>query len=151
MGLFSLLFGTSHKARAQRDQWKPRVFGKNIISPINSYGTCFSCNSTGKKVLDCRPCQGRGRFKCRRCARSGVAHLPAQTCFGCNGSGRHSSGSACRRCSGSGAFPRATTKACKCSTEEGRKSLVCRKCAGTGTFTVTCRKCEGSGWHRFKR
>lgn len=149
MGLFSLLFGTSHKARAQRDQWKPRVAGKNLISPINSYGTCFSCNGSGRRVLDCRPCDGRGSFKCRRCSGNGVMHIPTKRCLACHGNGRSGSGSACRRCAGTGVFEPARTKSCSCASAEGKQKLRCRKCHGSGNFTVSCRKCEGTGWHRF--
>jgi DnaJ-class molecular chaperone len=149
MGLFSMLFGNDYSARAQRDQYKPRVMGKNLVSPINSYGTCFGCSGSGRRVLDCRPCEGRGRFKCRCCSGNGTLRSPAQTCFGCNGSGRLRSGSVCRRCSGSGQFKPAVDRSCKCCTEEGRKKLVCRKCQGSGNFTVACRKCGGSGWHKF--
>ena len=48
MGLIETLFGQNNRARARRDQYRPSTFVKNAISPINTYGTCFSCDGTGK-------------------------------------------------------------------------------------------------------
>lgn len=54
MGLFKFLFGQDHRSRAQRDQYRPSVMWKNLISPINDYGTCFGYEGTGHRTLDCR-------------------------------------------------------------------------------------------------
>jgi hypothetical protein len=60
MGIFNTLFGDGYSDRARRDQWKPRVIGKNCISPVNSYGTCFTCKGTGSKPFPVAVVAGGG-------------------------------------------------------------------------------------------
>lgn len=150
MGLIKFLFSNDYKHRSQRDQYKPHVMAKNIISPINDYGTCFSCNGTGSKTLTCRSCNGTGSHTgtCNKCHGSGRIHLKAKPCFNCDGIG-YKHGRVCKRCGGSGEFKPATTVVCNKCSGTGRFYSSCRKCSGLGSFTVTCRKCGGSGWHRF--
>ena len=56
LGVFKFLFGQDNRSKAQRDQYRPSTLGKNLISPINDYGTCFPCEGTGSRTLECRPC-----------------------------------------------------------------------------------------------
>ena len=176
MSVLGFFFGDSHHHRAQRDQWRPGTAGKNLISPINTYGTCFSCGGDGKRTLDCRCCDGAGSktldcsccqssgsvtLDCRPCSGSGKVTLPAQPCFTCQGTGRRAHGK-CPRCRGTGCHKPERTVTCgrcggkgsfsgscrKCD-GKGSFSVSCRKCSGQGRFTVTCSKCGGSGWHRF--
>jgi DnaJ-class molecular chaperone len=90
MGLFKFLFGQDTRSRAQRDQYRPSVIGKNLISPINDYGTCLSCEGSGSRTLDCRACSGSGTHtgQCRGCQGSGRFERPAQKCFTCDGTGK---------------------------------------------------------------
>ncbi|MGO9200723.1 MAG: hypothetical protein ACLQM8_09305 [Limisphaerales bacterium] len=175
MSVLGFFFGDSYHHRAQRDQWRPSTAAKNVISPINSYGTCFSCDGAGTRTLDCRCCDGSGSktldcrcggtgsvtLDCRLCSGSGKLTLPARPCFTCQGSGRYAHGK-CRRCRGTGCHKPECTVACRrcggkgsfsvsCRKCDGRGSfsVTCRKCSGQGTFTVACRKCGGSGWHQF--
>ena len=152
MGMFNFLFGESHRAKAQRDQWRPSVVGKNLISPINDYGTCFSCEGKGTKNLECRACQGTGTHtgECRGCRGTGRFELPSQACFPCEGTGQKF-GSICNKCRGTGNFKPAVSQACRKCNGAGHFSATCRKCSGSGSFTATCKKCDGSGWHKFKR
>jgi DnaJ-class molecular chaperone len=149
MNLLRFFFSNDHAPRAARDQWRPSVVGKNIISPINDYGTCFSCEGSGQRIFDCRACDGKGAFNCRFCPGDGHCQVPAKSCYGCHGTGCIASGKACVRCAGSGIFEQARVVICRCTTNEGKKKLTCRKCDGSGSYTVSCRKCAGSGWHRF--
>ena len=128
MGLYGFLFGDSNRDRAQRDQWRPSVVGKNLISPINSYGTCFSCEGSGSRTLECRVCNGSGKYtgQCHGCQGSGRFERPAQMCFACDGTGQKL-GVPCRRCNGTGEFTAAV-------------SQPCSKCDGTGHFSSNCRK-----------
>lgn len=87
--ILDFLFGN----RAKRDQYRPSTVAKNMISPINSYGHCFSCEGTGSKELTCRACHGTGTFNlrgrhvtCRRCDGHGTFKV---TCRKCGGSGWH--------------------------------------------------------------
>lgn len=152
MGLLDFFLGDSYRAKAQRDQWRPSVIGKNLISPINSYGSCFSCKGTGSKKLECRACRASGTHtgECRGCHGTGRFELPAKPCFTCEGSGRKF-GNPCRKCQGTGNFKAAASQACKKCNGTGRFSATCRKCSGQGSLTVTCKKCDGTGWHKFKR
>ena len=52
MGVFKFLFGQDTTSRAQRDQYRPSTISKNLISPINDYGTCFACD--GDRQLTCQ-------------------------------------------------------------------------------------------------
>jgi hypothetical protein len=151
MGLFGFLFGNSHRDRAQRDQWRPSVVGKNLISPINDYGTCFSCEGSGSRILECRACTGSGSHagQCRGCQGSGRFERRAQHCFTCRGTGKKFN-SRCGRCDGTGEFKPAISRDCRTCSGTGKFSATCNKCDGAGRFTVTCRKCDGSGWHKFK-
>lgn len=151
MGLFDFFFGDSHRAKAQRDQWRPSVIGKNLISPINAYGTCFSCAGSGSKTLECRACTGTGTHQgqCRGCQGTGRFELPAKPCFTCEGTGQKF-GTRCLKCEGTGNFKPAVSQPCRKCEGKGTFSATCRKCNGRGSFAVTCRKCEGSGWHKFK-
>jgi len=62
MSWFDHLFGESKKDRARRDQYRPLTLFKNLISPINDYGTCFACEGTGRRTIPCRVCCGTGTF-----------------------------------------------------------------------------------------
>jgi DnaJ-class molecular chaperone len=150
VGFFSdLIFGPSYSTRARRDQSSCGTSFKNFISPINSYGTCFSCDGSGKKTLDCSVCDSTGTFHgtCRSCSGSGLFTVPEKPCPNCQGSGlfgRHP----CRRCSGQGRLAPLSFECKKCE-GSGAYSSTCKKCGGSGDFDVSCRKCGGSGWHRF--
>ena len=176
MGVFGFFFGNDNSNRARRDQWRPSVVGKNVISPINDYGTCFSCegsghktlvckpcDGSGKRTLTCKPCVGSGKFTgtCRACSGRGTIEHQAHQCFVCHGAGKVGN-NPCRRCKGLGHVKPAVTEQCRaCSGSghftagckkcggSGSFTLTCNKCSGIGSFTVTCRKCEGSGWHKF--
>ncbi len=152
MGLFGFFFGDSNKDRRDRDSWRPSVIAKNAISPINEYGTCFGCNGSGTRTLECRPCGGTGSHngECRGCRGTGRFERPAQPCFTCEGTGQKF-GQPCRRCNGSGNFKPAISDACRKCSGSGRFSATCNKCNGARQFTVTCRKCDGSGWHKRRR
>lgn len=152
LGMFKFIFGQDTKSRAQRDQYRPTTVGKNMISPINDYGTCFSCEGTGTKTLECRACNATGthRGQCRKCKGTGHFELPAKPCYTCNGSGKVH-GNECRRCNGTGNFKAAVSQLCRKCEGSGDFTATCRKCDGVGTFKVTCKKCEGSGWFKFKR
>jgi DnaJ-class molecular chaperone len=151
MSLFGFIFGDSYRDRAQRDQWSPGTMGKNFISPINSYGTCFACDGSGSRTLECRCCSGTGRldWACRKCEGTGHIQFPAQPCFPCHGTGRGLCGNACLRCHGTGIFKPAAAVTCDRCSGQGRLTPGCRKCDGAGSFTVSCRRCDGSGWHHF--
>lgn len=150
MGLLRILFGTSTKARAVRDQYRPRVVGKNLISPINRYGTCFACSGSGTFSGDCRACSGSGSHggTCRGCQGSGLKEFQAKPCFACQSQGRVF-GKVCQRCHGSGEFKPAAVVVCRKCSGSGRYSSTCRKCNGSGHFSATCKKCGGSGFHQF--
>jgi DnaJ-class molecular chaperone len=149
VGLLRFLFGDDLRSRSQRDQYSPDVVLKNAISPINHYGTCFSCGGAGQRRLECRACHGRGvhSFACRGCQGSGEFVLRAQACFACEGSGMKS-GSPCSRCQGSGQFKPEVRLPCRRCSGGGRHSSECRKCLGSGSYTVSCRKCAGTGWYK---
>ena len=133
MGIIKFLFGDDYRSKAQRDQWKPSVIGKNLISPINGYGTCFKCGGTGNITLECRACSGSGQHRktCFCCRGSGRIERDAKPCFACEGTGVKK-GQTCKKCNGTGEFKPAI-------------SQVCKKCGGYGTFTETCHKCNGTG------
>ncbi len=150
MGIFNLLFGGSYSNRARRDQ---RSFGtsfKNVTSPFNSYGTCFSCEGSGKKTFDCKPCDGTGTHHgtCNLCNGSGLFEIAAKPCNSCQGSDFRY-GKTCTRCSGTGEYKPAINVPCKKCSGAGSFSAPCKRCEGSGDFEVTCSKCSGSGWHRF--
>ncbi|MDB5387694.1 MAG: DnaJ central domain protein [Planctomycetaceae bacterium] len=151
MGLFGFIFGDGNKERAQRDQWSPSVVGKNLISPVNSYGTCFSCEGTGSRRLKCGACEGTGAHpsQCRQCRGSGLFERPAQPCFRCSGTGS-SWNKPCSKCNGSGIFKPALSQPCRTCAASGKISHPCRRCEGGGDFVVECKKCDGSGWFKFK-
>jgi DnaJ-class molecular chaperone len=150
MSLFGLLFGTSYSNRARRDQYRPSTSIKNFISPINSYGTCFSCDGSGKKTFECKPCDGTGEFSgdCRLCDGTGTYDLPAKPCFTCQSTGLVR-GSKCFRCGGTGQHKPALSLPCRKCCGTGSFTSTCNRCSGSGDFCVTCKKCGGSGWHRF--
>jgi len=150
MGLLKKLFGSSYSSRAWRDQRHVGTTVKNLISPINDYGTCFKCEGTGTITLECKVCQGKGEYEgqCNYCNGTGTIQLEAKQCFACAGSGKHN-GQTCLRCSGTGNFKPAVSRPCHKCQGSGRFSASCRKCEGKGSFSVTCRKCNGSGWHKF--
>ena len=173
MGSFlDIFFGN----RARRDQSRASVSFKNWVSPVNHYGTCFGCNGSGHKTLDCRPCSGRGQRTltckpcegsgkftgvCRVCSGRGIFERQAQQCFTCRGTGRVGR-NPCLRCQGRGNVKPATSEQCRACGGSGRFSAGCKRCGGSGSFTVSCnrcngsgsftlscRKCGGSGWHKF--
>lgn len=150
MGLLGFFFGKDHHSRAQRDQWRPSVVGKNLLSPVHDCGTCFACEGAGKRTLTCRACQGTGQYvgDCRHCRGTGACQRPAQICFTCSGQ-KTVRGQPCRRCRGTGEFRPATSVVCARCQGTGRFQAACRQCSGKGIFTVTCRKCAATGWHRF--
>lgn len=150
VGLFQFFFGQTTSDRARRDQYRPGTIGKNLISPINDYGTCFSCDGRGTRTLKCRPCSVRGEWTgvCRCCYGSGRLDRPEQKCFGCDGTGVFRD-RACRCCGGTGVFKPAQSRTCPKCDGTGTYRRTCPKCNGSGDFTVTCRKCGGSGWYRF--
>lgn len=78
MGLLGFLFGNSYSNRARRDQHSFGTSLKNLVSPVNSYGTCFSCEGSGTKTFDCKPCDGTGVFTgtCRTCNGAGTKTIP---------------------------------------------------------------------------
>lgn len=151
MGFIKFLFGTGDSERAQRDQWRPSVVGKNLISPVNDYGTCFGCDGKGERTLDCNTCDGSGQFSgsCHSCDGTGLHTRPAKVCFRCSGSGTSHDGP-CVRCDGTGEFRPAISETCRRCEGTGRFSARCKRCEGAGERTVTCRKCGGSGWHKFQ-
>lgn len=150
LGMLKFLFGQDNRSRAQRDQYRPSVIGKNLVSPINDYGTCFGCEGTGQRTLECRACHGSGEHTgtCRACEGTGKHERPAKPCFGCSGTGTKF-GNTCQRCSGTGEFKPAISETCRKCSGTGTHSSTCRKCSGSGSFTVQCRRCSGSGWRRF--
>lgn len=150
MGFFGFLFGTDSRNRARRDQYRSGTIIKNAISPINDYGTCFGCEGSGKKTLECRPCHGTGQHEgtCNGCEGSGRFERPAKPCFTCNSSGMVW-GTSCRKCSGTGNFKPAISQPCRRCSGSGKFRATCRKCSGSGKFTVQCRRCGGSGYHCF--
>lgn len=164
MGLFTALFGSSYRHRARRDQNGLGTLLKNAISPLNSYGTCFSCNGSGAHELGCRTCDGGGQvqFDCRSCSGDGVRKgacmtcsgtgnfvRPAQPCFRCGGSGRVGA-IACSRCGGNGQHREARTELCRRCYGVGRYEAQCRRCVGRGKVTFECSRCEGSGKRSFE-
>lgn len=151
MGVLGFFFGDDQQSRAERDQWRPSTIAKNLISPVNSYGTCFSCEGAGTRTLSCGACDGSGShtFDCPKCASRGQVTLAVQECFACHGTGVIR-GSSCWKCGGSGIFKPARTVLCSRCNGAAKFVSECRKCSGRGTFSVRCRKCDGSGWHRFK-
>jgi len=152
MGLISFLFGDGYRPRTQRDQWRPSVIGKTLISPINDYGTCFPCEGSGTRTLQCGACDGSGTHtgECRGCQGTGRFELPAKPCFTCEGLDSSSENPA-SNAGGTGDFKPAISQSCKKCDGTGKFSAVCRKCSGSGCFPVTCKRCGGSGWHKFKR
>lgn len=150
MGIFGKLFGETHSNRAWRDQWRPSTMGKNMISPINDYGHCFSCEGTGQKTLTCRACGGSGRHErtCLCCQGSGIITKEAKKRFACQGKGRVR-GKKCIKCSGTGVFRKKEEIVCSKCSGNGVIYSTCRKCEGSGAFTVPCKKCNGTGWYRF--
>lgn len=150
MSLFDFLFGNNYSRRARRDQRGLGTSLKNFISPINHYGTCFSCEGSGSKSFTCSCCEGTGEYcgTCNSCKGTGVFSIAAKPCLTCHGRGMvHSS--KCRRCGGTGEYRPAQTESCRRCGGEGTFSASCSKCGGSGSFEVSCRKCGGSGWHRF--
>lgn len=129
MTLWNFLFGDDRRARAQRDQWKPSVIAKNLISPVNNYGTCLRCNGTGKIEFWCRVCDGSGIYtrECRVCTGTGEFVLPLKPCSRCAGTGSRDS-HPCGACRGSGQY-----------TPELRQP--CRQCSGSGKHQTACRRC----------
>lgn len=149
MDLLKFLFGDDLRSRAQRNQFNPGVGLKNLISPINNYGTCFACDGQGQRLLECGACTGRGKHSkaCGHCTATGTIILPAKPCFRCRGSGKTSE-SACLRCSGTSQFKPELRLTCRKCSGTGQWTESCRKCQGQGRFTVACRKCSGSGWFK---
>jgi len=146
MGLFKFLFGDSNRDRARRAAYRPGVIAKNLISPINDYGTCFTCEGSGRRTLDCRVCHGSGQFsgRCRACQGTGKFERPAQACFACHGAGQIQ-GVTCTRCKGTGAYEPAVSKPCDKCQGSGDYSTPCRKCTGAGRFTMECKKMWRNG------
>lgn len=147
MGWVQFLFGGRNRDRNQRDQWTPEVVAKNLISPLNRYGTCFPCSGTGSTKLLCHACMGTGQHpgSCYRCRGKGRFERAAKVCFRCQGTG-FCLGRECSKCVGTGKFQAASTEICQGCEGTGRHSSTCRRCEGLGNFTKSCKKCEGSGW-----
>lgn len=150
MGIIRKLFGGRYSERAWRDQWRPSTVGKNLVSPINDYGHCFSCEGAGERLLECRGCRGTGVYSgdCRKCNGTGVFVLEARECWCCRGSGAVN-GTPCRKCMGDGLFKPQKQFECLGCGGTGLYTAGCRRCGGDGSIKVTCRKCEGTGWHKF--
>ena len=150
MNFFKFFFGSSTSARAARDQWTPNTVCKNLISPINDYGTCFPCEGTGIREHGCRTCEGSGQLtgECRCCSGTGRFLRAAQPCFACQGGGKSRS-QPCTRCGGSGLFHPAVDEACRACSGAGNWTSACKRCEGVGALRRTCHRCEGSGWFRF--
>ena len=150
MGILKRLFGDGDSDRAWRDQWKPGTIGKNLISPVNHYGTCFSCEGSGIRSLCCHACGGTGKYSgaCRGCNGTGQHHFAAQSCYACRGAGTIL-GTQCLKCNGTGIYRPASTVACKKCSGTGKFEATCRKCQGNASWSEVCRKCNGTGWHKF--
>jgi DnaJ-class molecular chaperone len=138
------------KARSRDDQDKFFTRTKNKFSPLNTYGTCFKCEGSGKVTLTCKICSGSGTFSgsCRKCEGSGTFTIPERSCLSCQGHGLVH-GRTCLKCAGSGVFLPARDVQCEKCDGRGNFFSSCKKCDAAGTFTVTCKKCDGSGWHNF--
>jgi DnaJ-class molecular chaperone len=151
MGLFRFLFGRDTRSRARRDAWRPAVVGKNLVSPVNTYGTCFGCDGTGWRNVACRTCDGSGEYRgeCRACRGTGRFERPARPCLACRGADS-GPGPPCRQCSGTGQHRPAVSEACRRCAGAGRFVASCQKCCGTGRLIVACRRCGGSGWFKHK-
>jgi DnaJ-class molecular chaperone len=152
MGLLEFIFGDGYRERAQRNQWSPSVIGKNLISPVNSYGTCFSCEGSGSRRLTCGPCQGIGTHsaQCRQCRGSGLFERRAQPCFRCSGTGS-SWDKPREKCEGSGHFKPPLSQPFRICNATGSICHPCRRCESRGDFVDTCKRCDGSGWFKFKK
>ncbi len=150
MSIFNLFFESNYKSRARRDQRSVGTSFKNLVSPFNSYGKCFSCDGLGYKTFDCKSCGGTGDYSgtCSLCERSGTFAIPSKPCYSCHGRGVFRN-TKCLRCSGSGERQVASVVPCKKCSGIGTFSASCKKCSGCGHLTISCRKCSGSGWHRF--
>ena len=155
MGLLSsillyALFSGGHSQRARRDQRTVRTSFKNLVSPINQYGTCFGCDGSGTRTFDCRVCAGAGLYTgtCRTCGGSGLFTHAAKPCFKCSGTGQFH-GMHCLNCGGTGEYRSERTTQCLKCDGSGKFERTCRRCDGHGTVDLTCHKCGGSGWHKF--
>lgn len=83
---------------------------------------CHVCNGTGRYVVKCRRCKGKGTIRCWECGGEGTVE-----CERCDGEGIIK----CRKCNGSGS----------CSHCHGEGGFKCKACGGTGV----CGKCKGKG------
>lgn len=121
---------------------KPSLFGK---TRSRYTGTCFGCDGTGLKSLECHKCDNSGVYKgeCRGCEGTGTYQPAAKNCWSCDGSGK-TNHSVCGKCGGTGLWtPRPHT--CRKCSGTGLFSAKCRKCDGMGRFTVKCKRCDGTG------
>lgn len=128
---------------------------------------CDDCDGDGWVWVDCRACNGTGRYtlrngydvECRVCHGSGHHHK--EDCWNCDGTGlvdcHVCDGSGrCQKCDGDGHVEcRACHGTGKCGKCKGKGKLKCRNCKGTGlcpsckgSQTIPCRRCLGSGYYQ---
>lgn len=128
---------------------------------------CDDCDGNGWVWVDCRACNGTGRYtlrngydvECRACRGSGHHHK--EDCWTCNGTGSVD----CHVCDGSGKCTKCggeghvECRACHgtgiCGKCRGKGTLKCRNCKGTGlcpsckgSQTISCRRCLGTGTYQ---
>lgn len=146
-----------NRRRAQKDSYN-RTY--SFFSGSPNKGTCFSCNGTGSKTVDCRGCSGTGLFSraCNGCNGTGLFTSQAKPCFACNGTGKFHphrllkgvEAPMCRKCSGTGIFKATTHSVCTRCHGSGNQSKSCNRCNGTGRVKLECKKCSGKGEIDFK-
>lgn len=125
---------------------------------------CDDCDGDGYIEIDCRACNGTGRYTlrngdevdCRVCDGSGIHHTEdcnncdgtgSVDCHVCDGSGR------CEKCGGEGDVEcRACHGTGVCGKCRGKGRLKCQNCKGSGlcpsckgSQTIPCRRCLGTG------
>ena len=115
---------TSHRNDGSKitRKFTPSIFGKDKVETTVD-GACFKCNGKGQLLVNCRKCDGTGKFK-----------LKGKTCFECGGIGQGNS-VGCLKCSGTGLF--SPVYDCRGCDAVGKKKVDCRKCGGSGKFKKT--------------
>ena len=147
----TLLGRSNYRNRARRDQRKFGTKFKNAYSPINDYGTCFTCDGSGLVKLNCWRCNGTGTYegRCSPCDGSGNFELQREgPCYQCNQTGKFR-GNQCQKCTGTGVYRWSKTVVCNKCEGTGDFSASCKRCS-CGTIERSCNKCGGTGWHRFR-